>query len=435
MKIRIQLSFLLIACLTFMACSKDDNSDNVQVVFHVDIGDIEAYRATATITHNGTNRDTYYGFAVEGDVKNPIEEINKMIASPKSKEILGSPLNQRKRVLKVNGLLPKHIFSYIVFGRTSDGKLYGEPAVTVFTTVGSSIVASENSKWKVTNKGPVVYSDNDYTLIDVDVEGDVEERFFLAVYDLSLPGTFGTMEDLISYAVDEFTRKQNSGGDEDFWLDASKIRTESTNFYRHLSPGDYVAFAIGVNPDGTPTGHYAKSEAFHVDKYPYVDTYAALLGDDWYFEDADKKMYFVTFEEGVINRSFVMKGWGNYNDFNAVVNYNRNTGELSISSQRVTDGDVTLHFSNGDETGTVYLVGAYYNAENKLKWTTSSHVITKGVLNESGEYTFNTGFSVTLDKENGTKATDLGMTFVMRQGVNTKAGFARMMFPFELKKR
>ncbi len=432
MKFRSLLTFFSFVSLAFIACNKDDNLDSGPIVFHVDVGNVEAYSATATITHNGTNRDTYYGFAVEGKVDNPLEEINQMLNSSKAREVLETPLNQRKRVLKVSGLSPKRTFTYIVFGR-QDGKLYGEPAVAEFTTTGSSVIATVNPNWTVKDKGHTVYSDNDYTLINVKVEGEVQERFFLAVYDATLPSTFTTIEDFIFSAIDEFSKLQNSDNDDDFWLDASKIRTESTNFYRHLSPGDYVAYAIGLNADGTPTGHYAKSEPFHVDKYPYVDTYADLLGDDWYFEDADEKMYFVTLKEKVQNRSFVMTGWGNYKQFDIVVNYNRNTGALSISYQRITDGDITLNFSSGDQTGTVYLVGAYYNAEDKLRGTSQSHTITKGTLNENGEYTFETGFSMTLD--DGSKATKLGMMFVIRQNGSNKTGFARMMFPFELKKR
>jgi hypothetical protein len=128
-----------------------------------------------------------------------------------------------------------------------------------------------------------------------------------------------------------------------------------------------------------------------------------------------------------------MTGWGNHDEFDIVMNYDRNTHGLTISSQRITNDEVTVHFSDGDETGIVYLFGAYYNAEDKLKWTSQSHVIAKGKLSSSGNYSFTPGYYVTLDSD-GNKATKLGMSFVMYHGSSPYCGFARMMFPFVLTK-
>ena len=301
-----------------------------------------------------------------------------------------------------------------------------------FTTTASNIIASQYTNWTVSYKGHKVYNDWDYSLINVHVDGEVSERFFLCTYEKSKTDTFNNMEDFIFYAVDEFAKLRNSDNDEDFWLDASQVRTESTNFYRYLDPGDYVAFAIGLNADGSPTGHYAKCEPFHVDLYPYTETYAKLINEDWYFEDMNGKIYFVTFKQKYVNRSLTMNGWGNYDEFEVLVNYDRNNGSLKISTQKITNSDVTIKFNNGDETGTIYLTGAYYNAEDKLKWTSKSHTITTGTQKSNGDYTFTTAYSITLD--DGTKATNLGMSFVMWQDGSYKAGFARMMFPFELKR-
>lgn len=433
MRCRSTMLFYAIICFFLLACSKDDDNAEERIQFHVAISNIEAYHATATITHNGTNRDRYRGFFVEGHVDDVQGEINKYIASAKAASELNYFFTQRKKVVRLNGLRPRKHFTYIVFGLDTQGQQYGEPGVAEFTTTGSQIIAKENPNWKVTYKGHTVYNDWDYSLINVNIGGEVEERFFLAVYEPSKPNAFSSVEDFIFQAIDDFTEEKNTEGDDDFWLDASQVRTESTNFYRYLQPGDYVAYAIGLNADGSPTGSFAKCDPFHVDQYPYTEGYANLINNDWHFEDVDDKWFFVTFKPNIINRSLSMTGWGNYDEFEISVKYDRTTDGLSISSGVITNGEVTIHFSDGDETGKVYLFGAYYNADDKLKWTNQSHVVAKGTLNADGVYDFSPGYYVTLDN-NGTKATKYGMSFVMYQNASASFGFARMMFPFTLTK-
>ena len=420
----------LLACLLLTACSKDDEGGGT-VAFSVAMSNIEAYSATATITHNGSNRDKYYAFFVEGNVSNARQEVDKLLNSERRDVVLANAMNQRKHVVKVTGLSPRKTFTYIVFGLDASGTLYGEPAATTFSTTAPPFTAVENSNWTVTYQGPTVYNNWDYSLVNVHLEGDVEERYILVVCGVGEAATFDTMEDFIVHAIDDFTRQKNEQESEDFWLDASQVRTGSTNFYRYLEPGDYEAYAFGVNADGTPTGSYAHCDAFHVDRYPYTETYANLMGD-WYFVDQNDKWYFVTFSERIVNRSLNMSGWGNYDEFSVIVNYDRTTSALTIPYQGVTAEETTLHFSDGDETGYVYLVGAYLNAENKLRWTRQSHTIAKGVLQDDGSYAFDSAFTMTLT--DGTQATQMGMTFVVQRSLSDRVGFGRMMFPFTLKK-
>ena len=48
------------------------------------------------------------------------------------------------------------------------------------------------------------------------------------------------------------------------------------------------------------------------------DAYANLIGE-WVIIDNNRKSYHVTFSESVINKSYNMKGWGNYDEFSIVV--------------------------------------------------------------------------------------------------------------------
>lgn len=424
--------FLLLCALLFSACSDNEDDNTVLLKFSVTINAIEAYTATATITHNGSNRDTYYAFCVEGGTTDARQEVSKLLASNRKETVLAAGMKQRKHVTTLTGLSAHTAYSCIVFGLDANGQLRGEPATTQFTTADPPFTATENPNWTVTYKGHTVYNDWDYSLVNVRLNGDAEERFILAVCQSTEPDDFNTIEDFIAHEVYDFTKEKNENESNDFWFDDSSVRTGSTNFYRYLEPGDYVAYALGVNADGTPTGSYAKCEPFHVDKYPYTEDYANLTTGDWVFVDQNDRWYFLTFRERIVNRSFYMAGWGNHDEFEAVVNYDRTTGKLSIPYQRITNEQTTVHFSDGDETGYIYLVGAYYNDENKLRWTAQNHTICNGYKESDGSYTFTSGFYVNLD--DGTRAEEMGMTFVVHRTITDRVGFARMTFPITLKK-
>ena len=58
--------FILLMPLFVIGCS--DESSDEDVVFKLSISEITANSATVMVMHNATNRDAYYGFAVEGVV-------------------------------------------------------------------------------------------------------------------------------------------------------------------------------------------------------------------------------------------------------------------------------------------------------------------------------------------------------------------------------
>jgi len=418
---------LLIACAVLAGCAKDDEC---KVAFHAEISDIGAFSAVATVTHNATNRDPYYGIVVEGSVPDVSAAIAQYISE--QREFLEVNKHyQRKNVFKITRLSPEKIYTFIVFGMKDDMQVYGEPDVVVFSTTRSNLEAMEFSNWHIQYKGHVVYDKTDYSLITVYVDEDTIERYFLASLPLREAQKYETTEDLIVQATYDFLDKQKKQSEEDYFLEASEVRTGGTNFYRYLSPGNYVFYAIGINPDGSPTGHYAKSPECAVEKYPYEQTYADLLGD-WVIS-GNGKDYYVTFSERTLNKTLYMTGWGNYPDYTIVLTYNREDGGLEIKSQLVAK-DVTIKFS-GEESplsGTLYLMGAYYNSEGKLKNTEESLTLAKAKLESDGTYTFKSGFYVTMS--DGKANYNTGMMYYLK-GEEKNVLFARLMFPFVMEKQ
>ena len=167
---------LAVVLVSLSCCSRDDG-DNI--FFEASISDIAAYSATVTVKHNATNRDAYYGFVVKGRVFDVYAEIERFLTSSEGK-IQEAVHYQRKSVFQIKKLLPRTEFTFIVFGMDENGKLYGTPASICFQTIGSTFTATINPNWIIEYMGHRVYKDNDYSLITVDLVGDVEERFFLA---------------------------------------------------------------------------------------------------------------------------------------------------------------------------------------------------------------------------------------------------------------
>ena len=255
-----KIVFILLMPLFVIGCS--DESSDEDVVFKLSISEITANSATVMVMHNATNRDAYYGFAVEGVVSDVQSEINYFLSHTDSNKLIEAVHYQRKSVFQVRGLKPEKTFTYIIFGMNEDGLIYGKPASVEFKTERSNMVATENPNWVIKYKGHVVYNDNDYSLISVSLNGEVEERFFLATYSLEFASSFDRVENLITYAANEFIEEKTKVSD--YWLETSQVRTEGTYFYRYLQEGDYVSYAIGLNADGLPTGHYVTTGTYHV---------------------------------------------------------------------------------------------------------------------------------------------------------------------------
>lgn len=414
-----------------MSCTEKVIDSETSIAFNVSVTEVNDYSATVTVTHSGTNRDCYYGFITKDTVTDIYKYINNFLESSNKEEVLASLKSQRKKVIPIKGLSPNNTYTYIAFGIDEEGQLYGTPAHAEFTTTAGQFVAIENPNWEITYQGPDLYDNGYYSKYFIKVTGEPTEHYFIFDCKADFLESFTSEEDLIIHAIEDFKEKhldEDEFVNEDFWIDESFVLQGSYFYYHVLDEGEYVAYAIGINLDGTPTGHYVKTPVFQVQEYPAVESYSELLINPWQITNLynDSIKYNVRFEKLKVNQSLLMYGWGDL-PYPLVVNFNQNKSEMIIYPQLVAR-NVLLNIDGINVTGDLYLKGWHQsNSSDKIGLTTKSYALTTG-KKYSAWYGFTTSYLVNLMPING-------ITYVLRTSDDREIVLqnTKMEIPFWLK--
>lgn len=414
--------------LIMISCNQEDYMEELQ--FNISLNEISDFSATITVNHTGTNRDVYYAFVVQGEISDINAEIQKHLSQVLSGTITEELYNQKKRVIKLSELIPETQYTCIVYGLNDTNEIIGIPSSTVFTTKSSSIVFSINPLWKLTYLGQSKYDDKTYSKINIRVDGDVKERYFVRVYNKEEMKDFSDIRNLLLHAYTDFNSERNELNDEYFWIESNYVRTGSTNYYKYLFKGEYQAFAIGVNANGELTGSYACSEIFDFDGYDLDPDYASLLGD-WILTDGVGGEIYFTMSEKWANSSLSMSGFG-YVDCPLVINYTPNSNFLLTIGGQSVNGKAW----GEDETQTMTLRGWYYNEDGNFQIYTSKIISTLArskARNDDESYTFTSGFNITLD--NGNKAETVGVVLTTyKDGKYSFYNSSKIQLPFTMRK-
>ena len=380
---------ILIFFLSFLcACSSIDEELD-KILFQVDILDTEWHSVDVQITHNATNRHVYYTFVVKGAVVDVEQEIMSFLESG-SDVLADCAHTQRKSVFKIGGLSPSTTYTLINFGMNEGGKIYGNFTTCVFETDDFDFALNVNPDWNVTYNGHTVYKDIDRSVIQVDVLDAPEERFFISVCTRKAYETFTDLYDYIIQTTDEFVSDKKNQTNSDYWFEDEYLRSEGTIYYTSLSEGDYIAFAIGINTDGTPTGNYATSGIFHVDKYPLAEGFSNLFGR-WRISDSQGTEFDIDISEKQGNKSVNITGWAG-KSYTIVATFQRSSNSFIIKTQLV-ESDMTVEFNDGTiAEGQLNLRGFYYNSNSQLIYIKNINDLGEIVPNGDGSYAINALF-------------------------------------------
>lgn len=420
---------LVLGALSLVSCSEDDYVPELR--FSIAVNEVADFSAKVTVTHTGTNRVMYYAFAVEGQISDIVPEIQKhkeaVLKDPQMMDVY----DQKKRVVKLSGLLPETCYTCIVYGLDENENIIGTAASTCFTTKSSSIEFELNPKWAISYKGQSKYNNKTYSRIDINVNGDIEERYFIKIYEVSVINNYADLRSLLLKAYNDFNSERNDLENEYFWIEDNLVSAGSIYYYKYLTKGRYQAFAIGVDANGALTGHYACSEVFDFDHYELEPGYAELLGE-WVITDGKGGEVFFSLSEKWANNTLTISGFG-FNDCPLTLKYTPDENYLLTISGQSAKG-----ISWGEEESKTMTLRAWYLDEEKnFKIYTSSIISTlarsKG-KNDDGTYTFSRGFNIKLKNEEN--ATTLGMLLTYYNEENKLFYFnsSKIQLPFMMRK-
>ncbi len=427
--INIQNCIFLFCLLLMVGCDKEEECPELR--FSLSLTETRAFSTTVTVTHNGTNRNRYYAFVVPGNIININIEIQKHSGDVSNGKISNEAFDQKKRVVLFNGLRPDTQYTCIVYGVDDNGGVVGTPCSLQFSTESSSVEFVVNPKWELKYIGQDKYDGKTYSRIDVNVKGDAEERYFICVYDSATIAHYQDISDLLLYAYKDFCSEHNEFDNEFFWIEDKFVRTQSTCYYRYLFKGQYQAFAIGIDTNGEPTGHYACSAFINFEQYELEPGYGELLGN-WEFSDIEGNKMFFTLSEKWANSSFTMSDFGNAK-CPVTINYAPTSAYcLTIPGQSV----LGQHWGE-DDVKIMTLRPWYLNKDDQFRIYTALNVSILARCkkkNIDGTYTFTNGFSIKL--ENNETATTIGILLTYKNEDNGLVYYSssKLQFPFTMKK-
>ena len=356
----------------------DGTGLNDDIRFTLSVTEVTAESAKVKVTHDGERNDSWYGFVTtHTDLDSAIDaKVDELLASGK---ITGLKKTTSATV-NLTDLEPGTDYSYVVFGLTSDGIVYGEPASVSFTTeaLPQGVTYKENSAWKVryTGEGTINGTEYPYT---VTVTSSDRNKYIISAYpadvfeeyDISL-----IAEDAVD-GLKKWLAEYNKEYNANITFDQMLYQGDGMEAF-NFDAGQWRAIAVGVGADELPNGLYAVSEVFTIsegsgDDSEMTEAYAVWLGD-WKFTGANGISQNVTFSKNVANESYKMTGYEGL-DLEVIVTWEAEDQIWVIYNQNLG----TYQFTGG-ATGDIWFVGE--DAEGALFLSEGLPICVGGMLED-----------------------------------------------------
>ena len=380
MKKFFRFAAIAVAAIALFSCEKPPQGDDTQtpggnekpeqtvpeytddLTFTLEVVEVEADQAKIKVEHNGTTKDTWYGFATtESDV-------DKAIADVLAEGNVTLKKNTKTNIT-VRNLEPETEYTFIAVGIKADGTTYGNHAIVEFTTAKveePTPPAPEgytvNPNWTVTYIGDYEEGGKVYDNVVV-VETTDTNPYFVTAWPVDYFNELGIAK-IVDAEIEAWNEMlaQYPGAT---WADI--VYAESILAQVSIDPEygtKWYAMAIGCDTNGKATGLYALSEVIDLENLgggeeeeeeePTAE-YAAWLGD-WTFTGANGVAWPITFSKGKANKSFIMTGWEGFGDLGVVVEWDATNQIWAAMIQNLG----TFEFQGG-KTGDVWF--AAYDAE------------------------------------------------------------------------
>ncbi|MBR5834035.1 MAG: hypothetical protein IKY48_05625 [Bacteroidales bacterium] len=354
---------------------KEEIEYTEDIEFVIEQKSVNANSAQFTITHNGTDDDTWYAFAtLSSNVNLSIENMVEELTADGGK-VTGLSSGTEKTITLEN-LDGDTKYTFIVFAITEDGDLYGSHNYVRFTT---PISFGPNPAWTVEYTGRGFIGEYEYEHTVTVTSTDSNPYFMTIVTKERYENT--NIRTLLNEELKAFTdfiqSYNNHYGIESTVADWSYTESAIDAFGIDLGY-TYVAMAIGVTAKGDLTGLYAVSEEFEPYEEEMTPEYASWLGT-WTMTGANGVSFDVTFTKDKSNTSYIMTGWET-DDFDVIVDWYPSDNFWILWSQFI--GTYT---SAGYGDFDLYFAPANYVEDGQEVYTTDGLPICIGCDLPSGE--------------------------------------------------
>lgn len=213
--------------------------DQNSIVFEAKASELTSEGVTITVSHNGTDDETYYGFLYTDIETTMANAINRTIAAftENGTDISTVVTTGTTHISVLNDLEPLTTYRYVVFGLNTDGTIYGTPASVDFTTLKGDVTFSVSVSNITENTANA----------SVKSSGDNTDTWYcFATSDMT--------SDLAAIVADEVARL---GSNVSSVIKSGNTMVQLTG----LSAGtSYRAVVTGLRSDGTTYGTPASAE-------------------------------------------------------------------------------------------------------------------------------------------------------------------------------
>ena len=459
MKGILRFAALFAATAVIFCCGKPDNGDggktptdpslNEDLEFTLEVSETDATSAKIRVEHNGERNDTWYYFVTtESDIDQAIlDEVERL-----QKE--GDVTLQRStgKNVTVKDLETKTTYTFVAFGLSSEGEVYGTPADIEFTTKADITDLVESDEWTLSYEGRedgkerfgVQCDENSIYLFDV-----VD-----AYYVSNDQGEVEYLDDYIIMTVELIQTYLDNGATPAQLFEYGYLQTGSGILATdRMASGYYFLIAIGYDEDACPTGTYSvelieiAAEEPSAEYLQWIGTYTAT--------SANGISYTLEVMDYDPNYMYAIAGWETGADLGADKNNDGNPDGLDFNTAFVDYIPIfPTYFTQGkmdfyeyiltqlemDDAGTViadfglYGWGVYDNNMTLLA-TGGSAVIATAETTDNGATGTITGGVLQTNNGISIEVSALSYAAVSQDGKNYWFWNDQMMLPITLTKQ
>lgn len=459
MKGILRFAALFAATAAIFCCAKPDSGDggktptdpslNQDLEFTLEVSETDATSAKIRVEHNGERNDTWYYFVTtESDIDQAIlDEVERLQKD-------GDVTLQRStgKNVTVKDLEAKTTYTFVAFGLSIEGEVYGTPADIEFTTKADITDLVESDEWTLSYEGRQDGKEHFGVKCD---EGkiylfDVVDAYYVS----NEAGEPEYLDDYILMTVDQIQVFLDNGITPAQIFDAGLLQTgPGILSTERMASGYYFLVAIGYDEEACPTGTYSvelieiAAEEPSAEYLQWIGTYTAT--------SANGISYTLQVEEYDPNYMYAIVGWETGEELEADKDNNGKPDGLNFNN--AFDDYIPVfptYFTQGkmdfyeyiatelvmDEAGTIIAdFGLYgwgdYNNDITLLTTGGGAVIATAETTDNGATGTITGGVLQTNNGSSIEVSALSYAAVSQDGKNYWFWNDPMMLPITLTKQ